>query len=610
MTDENKREKPAAKNDGQNGELRRDFLRKATLGALTVPLVSACSQQSSQGSSMEDTEMQGVPQGLVRDEAEGSSLKVETLAEAEKVLGLDYTGAEREQMLGFVESQLESIASIRAQAMPNDLPPALTFDPRLPDSPQPPAQEVFTPAGDTMALPSTDTQIAFASTISLGRWLRDGSITSRRLTEIYLDRIERFGGELECFVTVTPELALSQADEADRLLAAGTDKGALHGIPYVMKDIIDTAGVRTSWGAEPYKDRIAENDATVTRLLRESGAVHLAKSTAGAIAYGDIWFGGVTRNPWNPKEGSSGSSAGSASASAAGLCAFSIGTETLGSIVSPSERCGTTGLRPTFGRVSRSGAMALCWSLDKIGPICRYAEDTAAVMSVINGYDASDPSSLRSNFAYDGTTDLSDLTIGYVPGWYEEADDVDKTALEAARSLGATMREVAWPDLPYGDLTTIVLAEAAAAFAELTLENRDDELTWQDDNAWPNSWRGVRFYSAVDYIQLDRLRRRVMREIGAVFEDIDVLIGPNFTGGALVATNFTGHPCLALKAGFADRPTRTIFGQPADESGDTFRVPRATSIWGPLFGENAVVRVGAALERELGVSGEHPAAFT
>ena len=598
-------------NEGSNqtkDAARRHFLKSAALGALITPL-AACARDDAGSPASSGGTMQGVPQGSRESASAGDGLTTETVRSAGRVLGLDFTDTEYDQMLPTLESRLEQLAALRAIEIPNDLPPALTFDPRLPDSPLPPGDTDLTLSPATAALPEDDAAIAYASVRQLGAWLRDGSLTSRRLTDIYLARIEQYGAQLECFVTVTPALAREQADAADRALAAGTDHGPLHGIPYVMKDIIDTDGVLTTWGAAPYKDRVAEADATVTRLLKQAGAVHLAKSTAGAIAYGDIWFGGVTRNPWNPKEGSSGSSAGSASATAAGLCAFSIGTETLGSIVSPSERCGTTGLRPTFGRVSRTGAMALCWSLDKIGPICRYAEDTAAVLSVINGFDNSDPSSIRTTFGFDADATLEGMRVGHVPAWFEDADETDVAALDAARSLGIDLVEIEWPDLPYGLLVDQLLAEAAAAFSDLTLSNRDDELTWQEDNAWPNGWRAVRFLSSVDYIQLDRLRRRTMQAMQETFSGIDALIGPSFAGGALTATNFTGQPQMAIRAGYAERPTRTIFGEAADESGETFRVPRSFSIWGPLFGEAKVIRLATALEEALGVAAEMPPQF-
>lgn len=585
---------------------RRDLLRTAAAGAAFLPAAACAPKNDAENGGVQNNIQDGGHEG---GDAAGK-LSTRDIAAAEKTLNLTYTPEERTQMLSGLEGQLRAIAQLRAVDMSNALAPALTFDPRLPGRAYPAQADAIRGFANAASdLPASSAEIAFASIGELGVWLRSGALTSRRLTEIYLDRIEKYGARLECFVTVTKNLALAQADAADAARARGEDKGPLHGVPYVLKDIIDTKGIKTSWGATPYKERVPEADATVTRKLADAGAVLLAKGTSGAIAYGDIWFGGETRNPWNPKEGSSGSSAGPASATAAGLCAFGIGTETLGSIVSPSERCGTTGLRPTFGRVSRAGAMALCWSLDKIGPLCRRAEDTARVLSVLNGYDAADAGSLDAGFAYDGGVDVSRMTVGYVPEWFDDGDDVDRAALDAMRSLGVTLKEFPWPDLPYDLLGTVVEAEAAAAFSELTLESRDDQLRWQEDQAWPNTWRRVRLYSAVDYIQIDRLRRRVMREVGAAFDGFDALLTPNYSGGILTATNFTGHPTLVLRAGFKQTKTRDLFDQPKDDSGETYKTPRAISLVGDLFGEGRIIALGKALEAKLGVTDERPELF-
>ena len=320
-------------------------------------------------------------------------------------------------------------------------------------------------------------------------WIAAGALTSRRLTEIFLSRIDALGPRLECFATVTAKRALAEADAADTLLRGGVNLGPLHGLPYGLKDLFDAKGITTGWGAEPYRDRVPSTDATIVRKLRAAGAVLLGKTTVGALAYNDIWYGGWTRNPWNLNEGSSGSSAGSASATAAGLCAFSIGTETLGSITSPSQRCGTTGLRPTFGRVSRAGGMALCWSLDKVGPICRFVEDTGVVLAAINGADGADRFSIDAPFRFDAEADISGLRLGYLPEAFGEgATEVDHAALAASRRLGVEVVEVSLPPLPYEALMNVLYAEAAAAFEDLTLSDLDDTLTWQDDGAWPNTF--------------------------------------------------------------------------------------------------------------------------
>ncbi len=545
-----------------------------------------------------------------------TAITAETVRAAEALMGVDYTDAERQQMLDNLEDQIDQARRRRALAFPNELPMASRFDPRPVGyagfPPQPPL--AFTQA-DPVPLPGDAEDIAFAPVTQLSAWIRSGALSSRRLTDIYLARIEALGPRLECFVTVTAELARAQADAADAALAAGTWLGPLHGIPYAAKDLLDTAGIATTWGATPYRDRVARGDARVVEMLRQAGAVLLGKTTLGALAYGDIWFGGRTRNPWNLNEGSSGSSAGSAAATAAGLCAFAIGTETLGSITSPSQRCGTTGLRPTFGRVSRAGAMALCWSLDKIGPMCRTVEDCAIVLAAINGGDPADRSSIDAPFGFDAAAGVRGMRVGYVPQHFEAdgATDADRAALGAMRALPVDLVEVALPDLPYGALMSILYAEAAAAFEELTLSGRDDEMVWQEAGAWPNVFRKARFLSAVDHVQADRLRYRVMEAVGGLFDGVDAIVGP-FGGDMLIATNFTGHPCLHLRAGFAELPTRTpsslagggvAQGRPQG-SGRAFTVPSGISLWGRLFDEGRLCSLGVALEAALGVADRRP----
>jgi Asp-tRNA(Asn)/Glu-tRNA(Gln) amidotransferase A subunit family amidase len=535
---------------------------------------------------------------------------------AERVMGVAYTATERSQMLGNLEGQIASAIARRKVRLDNSVPMASRFDPRLPTFRMPaPQRPLRFSAGAPRAVSNDDEDIAFATIGELAAWLSAGVLTSRRLTEIYLARIEALGPKLECFATVTDKRALAEADAADALLRAGVNLGPLHGIPYGLKDIFDTKGVVTGWGAEPFRDRIPDADATIVRKLRAAGAVLLGKTTVGALAYNDIWYGGWTRNPWNLNEGSSGSSAGSASATAMGLCAFAIGTETLGSITSPCQRCGTTGLRPTFGRISRAGAMALCWSLDKVGPICRSVEDTAIALAALNGADLADRSSVEAPFHFDAEAAISGIKLGYLPEAFGEgANDVDRAALAAARHLGIEVVEVSLPDLPYGALMNIVYAEAAAAFEELTLNDIDDALKWQDEGAWPNTFRKARFLSAVDHVQLDRLRYRVMLALDELFSKVDALIGPFMTGPMLIASNFTGHPCLHLRAGFLDLATRgaaslgagkLTTGEP-DAAGRTFKVPQGISLWSRLFEEDVILNLGLALERELGVAAARP----
>ena len=542
-----------------------------------------------------------------------------SLAEAEKLFGLQFSEAERRLILGgpveededgFFSSQIENLESIRSQEMPNSFAPAMTFDPRLPGVTYPDQENsVALFPEEIAALPDNAEDIAFASVKQQARWMTSGQLTSRELTDIYLERIDRYGELLECFVTVTPEIARAQADQADRERATGQVRGPLHGIPYGVKDLMDTRDIATTWGAEPYKDRVASSDGAVVRRLQGAGAVMLGKTTLGALAWGDVWFGGETRNPWNPKEGASGSSAGSGSATAAGLCSFAIGTETLGSIVSPTDRNGLTGLRPTFGRVSRAGAMALCWSLDKIGPMCRYAEDTAVALSVLNGFDVDDASSIDMGFSYDGRQAISDLTVGYDPSWFEGEDvrSTDRAALEAMARLNVTLKEITLPDLPVNEIMAPLRAESAAAFEQLTLSGRDDLLRRQIKNAWPNSFREARFYSAVDYVQADRLRRDVMRKAHEFFSQVDVVFGPSFDTPMLRLTNFTGQPCLAMRAGFEEITPRALFDHPENDSDETLhRIPRSVSLWSNLYQEGKLILVGRALEAELGVVNERP----
>ena len=531
------------------------------------------------------------------------------LPAAERVLGLSFTDAERKQLVNGYDDVLQTLTRLREINYSNDLPPAARFDPRLPGRtyamPKPGAHGPVASAG---ALPGSPDRIALSPAWQQAAWLRARAISSVELTQLYLERIGRLAPQLENFITVTDELALAQAFRADKDLARGRVRSALHGVPYGLKDLFDVAGVRTTWGAEPYKDRIAATNAAVVDKLEQAGTVLLGKTAVDALAYGDVWHGGVSRNPWNPEEGSSGSSAGSASATAAGLVGFSIGTETLGSIVSPAHRCGVTGLRPTFGRVSRHGAMAAAWRWDKVGPIARTVSDCALALEIINGGDARDWGSIDAPFGWDWQADAQSLRVGYVPEWFEgeNATDVDRRALEAVRVIGAKPIEVSVPDFPYSMLYQLVLAEAAAAFAPLTFSNRDDELRRQDDMAWPNSIRRAHLFPAVEMVQLERMRCQVMVAFDGLFSTVDAIIGPSLAANMISATNASGHPCLALKAGFLDRPTRTMTNEPLDPKGPLHRVPCTVSLWAGLFREDVLVTLGRAIEQVLAVTQEHP----
>ena len=542
-----------------------------------------------------------------------------TLAEAEKLFGIEFSEAERRQILGgaveaggdgFFAKQVASLRKRREYDIPVTLAPATRFDPRLPGITyrQQENSLVLYPE-EIEALPTDRESIAYATIKQQSRWMTTGQISSRELTELYLERIGRYGDLLQCFVTVTAGLARQQADQADRERAMGQVRGPLHGIPCGVKDLLDTAGIATTWGAEPYRNRVADGDARVISRLRDAGAVMLGKTTLGALAWGDVWFGGETRNPWNPQEGASGSSAGSGSAVAAGLCSFAIGTETLGSIISPSDRNGVTGLRPTFGRVSRVGAMPLAWSLDKIGPMCRSVEDTAVVLSVLNAYDEYDTGSIDWGFAYDGRDEAAALTIGYDPSWFEGENvrSTDRAALESIKSLGATVREIALPELPVDEVLGCVNIEPAAAFEELTLSNRDDLMRRQVDNAWPNAFRQAWYFSAIDFMQGERLRRWVMEQAQEFFAQVDVVFGPSSGTPMLSLTNLTGQPSLALRAGFEEATPRPLYNHPENDNDQTlYRVPRSVCLWSNLFEEGKILTVGRALEAALGVAAERP----
>jgi Asp-tRNA(Asn)/Glu-tRNA(Gln) amidotransferase A subunit family amidase len=539
-----------------------------------------------------------------------SAITAEVIAAAEAMMGVAYTDAERALMLDTIAGQIELARRRRATPLPPTLAPATRFDPRLPGHVMPAVGPFRPEQGEAPPLPEDEADIAYAPVTTLARWLRAGSLTSVRLTRLYLDRIGRVGPALECVATLTPDLALRQAERADQLLADGTYLGPLHGIPWGCKDILDTAGIVTGWGAEPWRDRVPTEDATVVRLLDQAGAVMLGKLAVGALAYGDIWYGGRTRNPWNIAEGSSGSSAGSASATAAGLVGFSLGTETLGSIVAPALRCGVTGLRPTFGRVARTGAMPLCWTLDKIGPICRSVEDTALVLHALNATDPEDPCQIPAPFGYDAAVPVAGMRVGYYEADLadEGAIDLDRAALETLRGLGVELVALERAALPYGALMNLLRAEAAASFEELTLSDQDDLLTWQEPAAWPNGFREARFLSAVDHVQLDRLRRLVMKEMDAAFRRVEAIVGPPMAGPMLVITNYTGHPCLVLRAGFRQSVTRGR-GRPAQDAaaeGLIHTVPHAVCLWGRLFDEGAILRLGRALEAALAVGDRRP----
>ena len=565
---------------------RRAFLRSTSSIAATMVLLRRASGGA--GNSPQQEKTATPPDETPQVEAKtDTDITLHTIAEAEKLAGVRFTRGERRLILQTIEEEVQRLLVRRAIELPNELAPAQIFDPRLPalvfDAP--PAA-IRRSNDDGRALPQRDEDIAFAPITQLSRWIERHELTSVRLTELYLDRLRRLGPQLECIVTLTEDLALSQARRADAELANGVRRGPLHGIPWGAKDLFDTAGIGTSRGAAPYRQRVPDANAAVVNRLEQAGAVLVAKLSLGALAYGDVWFGGQTKNPFNPEQGSSGSSAGSAAATAGGLVGFALGTETLGSIISPCMRCGTTGLRPTFGRVARTGAMALCWSLDKIGPIARTVEDCMLVLDAINGADAGDPSSLDVALDFDAQRTARGLRLGYDPAWFEDEDatDLDRVALAAARRAGLRLVPLQLPDWPYETLLTILAVEAAAAFEELTLSDRDDELTRQDEDAWPNLFRQARFIPGVDYVQAERVRRMVMEMMADRFAEVDAMVSPSYAGSMLLITNATGHPSLTIRCGFKQDGT-----------------PHGITVWGRLFDEGTLCRIGMALEGELDV---------
>ena len=516
------------------------------------------------------------------------------VAAAERLFGLNFSEAKRDSMLGGLNDQLVNYEHMRAVHIPNAVPPAILFNPipaglKLPTVRTPVR---LTPAG-RVDLPSRRDDIAFYSIGQLSALLQSKKITSVELTKLYLDRLKRYSPTLHCTVTITEELALRQAEKADEEIAEGKYRGPLQGIPFGVKDLLATEGYPTTWGSVPYRGQVFPEDATVVERLEDAGAVLVAKLSMGELAMDDVWFGGLTRNPWDTTKGSSGSSAGSASATSAGLVAFAIGTETWGSIVSPSTVCGTTGLRPTYGRVSRKGAMALSWSMDKIGPICRSVEDCAIVFDAIFGPDGEDQTVYDAPFNYSPDVRLSKLRIGYLKSDFDsirENRSLNDSVFATLRRLGATLIPIALPSYPVDDMSIILTAEAGAAFDELTRSGEDDLLVLQGKGAWPNIFRTARFIPAVEYLQANRLRYLLIQEMQRLMDTIDVYVAPSFEGKNLLLTNLTGHPCVVLPDGVS-----------ADG------LPASICFMGKLFGEAELLAVAKQYQDATGFHLRHPA---
>ena len=517
---------------------------------------------------------------------------------AESVFGVDFTEAEEQMALDSVNRNLDSYEQLRQLTVPLDTEPAITFRPYLPGK-KPTGKA--TPGAKLRAtkpvVPASlaPDEIAFLPVTALAALIETKKITSMELTTIYLDRLKKYGDVLKCVVTLTEDLALKQAASADAEIKAGKYRGPLHGIPWGAKDLLAAKGYKTTWGATPYKDQVIDLDATVVERLRDAGAVLVAKLSMGSLAQGGVWFGGSTHNPWNIERSSSGSSAGPGAATAAGLVGFSIGTETLGSIISPSTTNGVTGLRPTYGRVSRYGAMALCWTMDKIGPMCRGVEDCVLVLNAIYGADGRDDTVTDAPFDWAPERPLGSLRIGYIQSEFETAPanaNADRLkafgarkgmyaeALDVFRKAGARLEPMSMPDFPTGAIGFVLSAEAAAAFDDLTrAKDQLATLTEQGGGAWPNTFRSSRFIPAVEYIRAMRARRLLMQEMDRLMSQYDVFLSPAPGSASLQVTNLTGHPALALKCGFIDN------------------MPASIMITGRLYDEATVCRVALAYEQ-------------
>ena len=529
----------------------------------------------------------------------GKNITIKDIKAYEKIIGLEFSQKERKMMLNSIQRSPSGYEDLREIDIPNSIPPALLFNPLVPGFKVEEEQKPFRyTAEKSITVPGNFEDLAFYPVTALAQLIKTQKISSVQLTELYLNRLKKYGPILECVITLTEDLAIEQAKRADEEIAAGKYRGPLHGIPWGAKDLLSTKGIKTTWGAAPYKDQKIDTDATVVKRLEEAGAVLVAKLTMGALAMGDVWFGGRTNNPWNIEQGSSGSSAGSAAATSAGLVGFAIGTETQGSIVSPASRCGVTGLRPTFGRVSRYGAMALSWSMDKIGPICRTVEDCALVFRAISGPDDKDLTVVDLPFNWDPEMDLKTIRIGYLKSVFDrksrEGNERDKKAIEenkktldVLRSLGVELIPLDLPEFPTGRIGFILTTEAAAAFDKLTRSNRDDLLVRQTNRAWPNSFRRARFVPAVEYIQANRARVLLMQEMAKKMEGIDVFMATSRATTSL--TNLTGHPAVVVPSGFRENGT-----------------PTSILFIGNLFAEAKTLRVAKAYQDATGFHLKHP----
>jgi Asp-tRNA(Asn)/Glu-tRNA(Gln) amidotransferase A subunit family amidase len=597
---------------------RREFLTKSSMSLLGTAMMTK-SAEAATGKQTPSTP--GAPPAFGTSAPVGPVVTPATFTEAEKLMQVELSSGELAEAAGNWQQSMAALYERRQGPKKMELVdtdvPAMLWNPAIPQVAIGVGRDIFVGTGGAdLPLPANDNDIAFASTTQLSRWIQSRKITSERLVQIYLRRIARFDPKLRCVITLLSEQALAQARTLDKELAAGGSRGPLHGIPWGAKDLLDTAGIATTYGAEPFRDRVPAYDSTVVKRLSEAGAVLIAKLSMGALALNDIWFGGQTMNPWLLEEGSSGSSAGPGASVAAGLVGFAIGSETQGSIISPSMRCGVTGLRPTFGRVPRTGAMTLSWSCDKLGPMARSVEDTLLVLDAIYGPDERDLACVKQPLSFNVKQSMHGLRVGYFPEWMktDPATDVDRHALEVMKSLGWQPVELTMPTAPYDSLNIILFAESAAAFEELTLSRKVDELKVQVPDAWPNTFRQSRFLSAVDFVQADRMRRKVAATMAQLFKGVDVMLVPSLRDEMLVTANFTGHPSLTLRAGFVEvSEARSDWAPdpkyPLPKFSPPRRVPHGVTLIGRLFEEGILGQAGIVLEEAFNVAAERPKGF-
>jgi Asp-tRNA(Asn)/Glu-tRNA(Gln) amidotransferase A subunit family amidase len=603
---------------------RRQFLKGGSVALIGA--AAGCRKSSKQTGALPP----GAPPAFGTSPEVGPKVSTATFAEAEKLVQIEMTNADRQVAAESWRANMAALYERRTGPRKADLPPTLApysnWNPALAGEYAGPQRDQFIRSMPPKASPPPhvretkpfpDNDLAFSRVTDLSRMIENRELTSERLTEIYLARLQQYDTKLRCVITLCADHARAQAKQADTEIAAGKYRGPLHGIPWGAKDLLDTADIPTTYGAEIFRNRVPSADAVVVDRLNKSGAVLVAKLSMGALALNDIWYGGQTMNPWLLEEGSSGSSAGPGAAVGAGLLGFAIGSETGGSIVSPSMRCGITGLRPTYGRVARTGAMTLCWSLDKLGPMARCVEDTMLVLQAISGPDGGDLSSVPSKIDFDARASVKGLRVGYFPKWMNEdpATDVDRAALAAIPKTGMIPVEVSIPDWPYDSLDLILFAEAAASFEQITLNHNVDKLRAQVPDAWPNIFRQARFLSAVDFVQSDRFRRSVANEMARIFSQVDLLLVPSLRDEMLTITNFTGHPSLTLRAGFVNVSTaRSDWApdpkHPLPNFNPPRNVPHGVTLIGRLFDEGTLGSAGIALENEFGVTGARPPEFS